>query len=221
MVRLTRTVVRLHSEERLERPLAILGLTGHGDVGRLVVRHLIRLTGAKALADLYSPFFPDYVTIDALGISHLPCYEVYGSKDSRPNLLLITGQYHPDPESIESCYEVSDAILRFAIRLGCRRFVSLDGHLTKSGKVSILVAATSRRLATILAERGGGQIYRGKVISGVPGLFLGLARLRGLSGACLLTTTSGKALDEEAAKVTIDFLKKALISKLGDSRAEK
>jgi|GEM_PF-673569 proteasome assembly chaperone (PAC2) family protein len=217
MIRLTRTVARLRSEERLEKPLMILGLTGHGDVGRLAVRHLIRLTEAKILADLYSPFLPDHVTIDASGISHLPSYEVYGSKNSRPNLLLITGQYHPDPESIEACYEVSEAILRLAIRFGCRRFVCLEGHLVKSGKVSVQVAATSKRLAALIARRGGGQIYRRRVIAGVPGLLLGLARLRRLSGVCLLTTTSGKVPDEEAAKVTLDFLKEALRLDLGNS----
>ncbi len=61
----------------LENPILVQGLPGFGNVGKVAAYLLIKFCGAKSFAELYSPSFPDYVSVNSSGICRLPRYEFY------------------------------------------------------------------------------------------------------------------------------------------------
>ena len=63
--------LRKLSNPTLENPFFIQGLPGFGNVGRIAAHLLIKFCDAKPFAELYSPSFPDYVSINAKGICSL------------------------------------------------------------------------------------------------------------------------------------------------------
>jgi proteasome assembly chaperone (PAC2) family protein len=67
----------------LENPVFVQGLPGFGNVGRIAAHLLIKFCEAKPFAELYSPSFPDYVSISSKGIAYLPKYEFYAAPNSR------------------------------------------------------------------------------------------------------------------------------------------
>ena len=55
--------LRKLSNPPLENPIFVQGLPGFGNVGRIAAHLLIKFFDAKPFAELYSPTFPDYVSI--------------------------------------------------------------------------------------------------------------------------------------------------------------
>ena len=76
--------LRKLSNPTLENPFFIQGLPGFGNVGRIAAHLLIKFCDAKPFAELYSPSFPDYVSINAKGICSFAAVRVllcsYGEK---------------------------------------------------------------------------------------------------------------------------------------------
>ena len=56
----------------LKNPIFVQGLPGFGNVGRIAAHLLIKFCSAKPFAELYSPSFPDYVSITSKGLCRLP-----------------------------------------------------------------------------------------------------------------------------------------------------
>ena len=54
----------------LGNPIFVQGLPGFGNVGRIAAHLLIKFFDAKLFAELYSPTFPDYVSITPKGIAN-------------------------------------------------------------------------------------------------------------------------------------------------------
>ena len=76
----------------LENPVFVQGLAGFGNVGRIAAHLLIKFCEAKPFAELYSPSFPDYVSISSKGITFLPKYEFYSAPMEKNNLIIMTGE---------------------------------------------------------------------------------------------------------------------------------
>ena len=68
--------LRKLSEPKLENPVFVQGLPGFGNVGRIAAHLLIKFCDAKLFAELYSPVFPDYVSITTKGICELATVRV-------------------------------------------------------------------------------------------------------------------------------------------------
>ena len=67
-------------EPQLKDPIFVEGLTGLGNVGLLAARHMIESTGAKVFAELYAPYFQDYVAVAKDGTCSPPRYRFYAAK---------------------------------------------------------------------------------------------------------------------------------------------
>jgi len=195
---------------KLKDPVFVGGLPGYGDVGRVSTRMLIKHVKAEKFAEVYSPNLPEYVIINGGGICRLPRYEFYYSSVSKPSLVILTGDAQPDLEEIKAHYELCGLVLEFAKSLGCKRFITLGGFPTLRWKKRVYVAATSRKLATSMTEKGGGAVYREGNIVGATGILLGLAKAQGLRGECILGVTGGYAPDREAANFVFQYLKDVL-----------
>ncbi len=200
--------LRYLSRPKLEEPVFVGGFSGFGNVGRITARLLIEFSRAEPFAELYSPSFPDYVTVGKNGICRVPHYDFYGSSAGKPHFVVLTGNAHPSPEDIVAHYELCDRILDFITDYRCKFVVTLDGVPTPSPSREVYVAATSSKLAVEVMEKGA-ILYAGRIL-GISGLLLGSAKNRGLEGICLLGATSNLRGDKKVAFSFFKFLTKLL-----------
>ena len=193
----------------LENPVFVQGLPGFGNVGRIAAHLLIKFCEAKPFAELYSPSFPDYVSISSKGIAHLPKYEFYSAPMEKNNLVIMTGETQPSFDDVLAHYHICDEIVDFVEKLGCHFIVTMGGVPLTEEKIQVYVAATSSRLATEFMEKGSAIYSKGRIVGGT-GLTLALAKERDLEGVCLLGTTTGFKADRGAGFLVFKFLMKAL-----------
>jgi proteasome assembly chaperone (PAC2) family protein len=193
----------------LENPIFVQGLPGFGNVGRIAAHLLIKFCEAKPFAELYSPSFPDYVSISSKGIAHLPKYEFYAAPMEKNNLVIMTGETQPSFDDVLAHYQVCSEIVDFAEKLGCHFIVTMGGVPITEDKTQVYVAATSPRLATEFMEKGAVIYGKGRIVGGT-GLTLALAKERNLDGICLLGTTMGFKADRGAGFLVFKFLMKVL-----------
>jgi len=193
----------------LENPVFVQGLPGFGNVGRIAAHLLIKFCEAKPFAELYSPSFPDYVSVTSKGICHLPSYEFYFAPMKKNNLVIMTGETQPSFDDVVAHYQVCSEIVDFAERLGCHFIVTIGGVPITEDKTQVYVAATSPRIATEFMEKGAVIYSKGRIVGGT-GLTVALAKERKLEGACLLGTTTGFKADRGAGFLVFKFLMKVL-----------
>ena len=193
----------------LENPIFVQGLPGFGNVGRIAAHLLIKFSEAKPFAELYSPSFPDYVSISSKGIAQLPRYEFYSAPLEKNNLVIMTGETQPSFDDVLAHYQVCSEIVDFVEKLGCHFIVTMGGVPLTEDKTQVYIAATSSRLATEFMEKGSVIYSKGRIVGGT-GLTLALAKERGLEGVCLLGTTTGFKADRGAGFRVFKFLMKAL-----------
>jgi len=193
----------------LENPIFVQGLPGFGNVGKIATHLLIKFCEAKPFAELYSPSFPDYVSVSSKGICHLPRYEFYSAPMEKNNFIIMTGDMQPSFDDVVAHYQVCSEILDIVEKQGCRFIVTIGGVPITEEKAQVYVAATSTRLATEFMEKGAVIYGKGRIVGGT-GLTLGLAKERGFDGICLLGATPGFKGDRGAGFAAFKFLMKAL-----------
>ncbi|MGQ9530217.1 MAG: PAC2 family protein [Candidatus Bathycorpusculaceae bacterium] len=193
----------------LESPVFVEGLPGFGNVGKIAAHLLIKFCGAKPFAELYSPSFPDYVSVNSKGICHLPRYEFYAAPMEKNDFIIMTGDTQPSFDDVVAHYMLCNEILDFVEKQGCHFIVTIGGLPMTGEKAQVYVAATSPRLAAEFMEKGAVIYSKGRVV-GATGLLLGLAKERGLEGVCLLGATTGFRADRGAGFSIFKFLMKAL-----------
>ena len=211
--------LRKLSNPTLENPFFIQGLPGFGNVGRIAAHLLIKFCDAKLFAELYSPSFPDYVSIDPKGIAHLPRYEFYYAPMVKNNLVIMTGEIQPSFDDVVAHYEVCEEVIDFVETLGCHFIVTLGGIPIGEDKAQVYIAATSPRLATEFMEKGAVIYSKGRIV-GATGLTLAMAKERKMEGVSLLGTTTGFRADREAGFLVFKFLMKALGKEIKEGLVE-
>jgi len=203
----------------LENPILVQGLPGFGNVGRIAAHLLIKFCDAKPFAELYSPYFPDYVSVSSKGLCYLPKYEFYSAPLEKNNLVIMTGETQPSFDDVLAHYQVCGDILDFAQKVGCHFVVTMGGVPITEDKTQVYVAATSARLATEFMEKGAVIYSKGRIVGGT-GLTLALAKERELEGVCLLGTTTGFKADRGAGFMVFKFLMKTLGKEIKDGLKE-
>ena len=200
---------------KLEEPVFVAGLPGFGNVGKIAAQLLIKFCRAKVFAELYSPSFPDFISVDSAGICHLPRYEFYTSSIGQTQFIILTGDVQPSEEDVVAHYEICGEILDFLDGYKCRYIIAAGGLPTPKPAGEVYVSATSSRLASEVANIGA-QIYAGGKIMEAAGLMLGLAKNRGWDGVYLLGATTGLKADRGSGFSVFKFLTKMLrIEKAG------
>ena len=197
------------SEPTLTNPIFVQGLPGFGNVGRIAAHLLTKFFNAQLFAELYSPTFPDYISVNSKGIAYLPRYEFYYAPMEKNNLVIMTGEIQPSFDDVVAHYEVCEEVIDFAASLGCHFIITLGGIPITEEKAQIYIAATSPRLAMEFMEKGAVIYSKGRIVGGT-GLTLALAKEKKLDGVGLLGTTTGFRADREAGFLVFKFLMKAL-----------
>jgi hypothetical protein len=193
----------------LESPVFVEGLPGFGNVGKIAAHLLIKFCGAKPFAELYSPSFPDYVSVNSKGICHMPRYEFYAAPMEKNDFIIMTGDTQPSFDDVVAHYMLCSEILNFVEKFGCSFIATIGGVPMTGEKAQVYVAATSPRLAAEFMEKGAVIYSKGRIV-GATGLLLGLAKERNLEGICLLGATTGFRADRGAGFSVFKFLMKAL-----------
>jgi uncharacterized protein len=203
----------------LDNPIFVMGLPGFGNVGRIAAHLLIKHSEAKPFAELYSPTFPDYVSISSKGIAHLPRYEFFYAPAEKNNIIIMTGEIQPSFDDVVAHYDVCDSVLDFVEEIGCKFVVTMGGVPITEDKTQVFIAATSTRLATEFMEKGGVIYSKGRIVGGT-GLTLALAKERKIDGVSLLGTTMGFKADKDAGFLVFKFLMKALGKEIKEGFAD-
>ena len=178
------------SEPQLKEPIFVEGLTGLGNIGMIAARHLIESTDAKVFAELFAPYFQDFIIVNKDGTCRLPRYQFYAAKTEKNHYIILSGDSQPSLEDSVAHYHLCDEILDFAEKYGSKFIVTMGGVVTSKPGNDIYIAATSDKLVQKHLDKGT-QIYGEGRIIGATGLLLGLARKRGWKGICLLGATTG------------------------------
>ena len=197
------------SNPTLKNPILVQGLSGFGNVGKIAAYLVMKFCSAKPLAELYSPYFPDYVTVNSKGICRLPRYEFYAAPMEKNDFIIMTGDTQPSFDDVLAHYALCSETLDFAEKRGCNFIVTLGGVPITEEKSQVYVAATSSRLAREFMEKGAIIYSKGRIV-GATGLTLALAKERNMEGICLLGATAGFKADRGAGFSVFKFLMKAL-----------
>jgi uncharacterized protein (TIGR00162 family) len=213
---------------QLKFPFLICGFPGSGYVGKLAVDHLIEELHAKHLVDIYSTSFPPQVMVRTDGTAELMKNSIFYSNVStntsndneNTGLLLLTGD--SQPTNPDSEYILAGAILDIASKFGTQHVFTLAAYITGVfvNKPKIFGTATDGSLVKSLGELNV-SVMDGGSITGMNGIIIGVAKLRGMKGTCLLGETSGYVVDAKASKSILETLLRIVDIKISMTSLEK
>jgi uncharacterized protein (TIGR00162 family) len=195
---------------KASNPVLVCGLPGSGYVGKLAADHLVSSFNLRKVAEYSSPTFPPQVSVREDGTADPPRGELYYAPAKR-NRGLFVFTADAQPTTSEGEYELSEAVIEFVKRCGVKKVYTMAAYITGSFSRAPRVygAGTSKHMVDSLAENGATLMKDGG-ISGMNGLLIGVAALRGLEGACLLGETSGYVVDAGASKAVLELLSKVV-----------
>ncbi len=200
----------MYEKPKLTRPVLIEGLPGIGFVANISALHLIRELEAKRFAEIRSSSFQDFAITAKNGQARFPTNELYYHKGRMKERDLIILYGNTQALTTFGQYELSGHILDVARELGCNYIITLGGlRVTKKVNTPKLYCAatdpqTLDEALSLGAKKIGGQIF------GLAGLLVGLGKLRGMKGFCLLAETPGFYPDASAAREVLDAICKIL-----------
>jgi len=205
------SMVKFSAKPRLKKPILIEGLPGMGYVGKLAAEHLIAELHAEKFAEMYSPHFPHHVYIEKGGMVRPVRNEFYWTSSGGKDMIILAGDVQA--VSPEGHYGVSDKVLDVAEQFGVEQLFTLGGYATgrhHRAKPRIVGAVSHRRLIDVYSKHGVVIEAGGGPIIGAAGLLLGLGRLRGMRGICLLGETHGMVVDHRSAQAVLGVLTRIL-----------
>jgi len=194
---------------QLRKPVLIEGLPGIGFVANIVGLHLIKELKANLFCRLHSSSFQAVALTTEKGTIRPPMNELYYAKtETGSDLIILYG--NTQALNVEGQYDLSSRVLDIAEDLDCHTVVTIGGLKKDSASNSPKVFCTATDKSTLeVVTRLGASTLVGRVY-GAAGLLLGLARLRGMQGYCILVETLGLYPDALAARVALNFLSKCL-----------
>lgn len=185
---------RLVEHEKARAEVLVTGLPGIGRVGHVAAAYIISKLGLSPFATLYSDFFPPQVVIGEKGTVRLMQNQFYYVEAETP-FILLTGDTQVVGSTVFEHYAYARELLRIARECGVREIYTMAGidrgAQRLSMEPSVVVAVTHEDIAKKL-EPYNVKLDTSGAISGAAGLLLGLGKLEGLKGACLMGETSSQ-----------------------------
>jgi hypothetical protein len=224
---MTSKIVELE-KPKLKNPILIEGLPGVGNVGRIAAGYLAEELKAKKFAELYSSHFMPFVLLHQSSAVHVLKNEFYywkaKSSGQRDLIILIGDSQSVDPEGH---YEIVECVLDYMQKLGVKDIFTLAGlNIGEPSKKPKIIGAVSEHDLIKKYEKYGIDFEAGSkvgTIVGAAGLLLGLGRVRGMKGVCLLGETVGFPIipDPKSAEVLLGVLLKMLNVKVDTSKLQR
>jgi uncharacterized protein (TIGR00162 family) len=220
-----KTTIKLRKAKVGKSPVAIVGMPGIGNVGKLVAEHLRRELKAKRVGTIYSPHFPHQAVMMKSGRLRLVSNTVYWakSKGKNPDIIIITG----DVQAVtpEGQYEVNSMIFRLLHeKFKCGFIYTIGGYTTGEGIPQTRRVFGNATTSAVISKFKNTKIIFGQskgLIWGSAGLIPAFARIEKVDAACIMGETAMLEIDAAAAKVVIEELTKILGVKVGTNNLDK
>jgi len=189
-------------------PTLICGFPGSGYVGKLAIDHLIHELNASHLADIYSNTFPPQVMIKPDGtVDLIKNAMFYHESPTSPslNMMFLTGYSQPSNPDAE--YLLAETILEIASKFSVLHVYALAAYITGVFVQKPRVFCTASDMESLRSINTPDiDVMDGGAITGMNGLIIGLAKLKGMRGTCLLGETSGYVVDAKASRSILEVL---------------
>jgi uncharacterized protein (TIGR00162 family) len=195
----------------LSNPLFICGLPGSALVGKLAVDHLVQELPCEHLAEVYLDGMAPQVFIESDGTVSSLNNDIFFWKSrikEVPDLVLYTADAQPATQEAE--YQLSETVIEYvAKKFKSDQMITLGAFVTGafSKDPKVYAAATDESLVRKISSKGCEIMTEGS-ITGMNGILLGIAKLKGMKGYALLGETSGYALDPKASAALLLALEK-------------
>jgi len=185
---------QLVAHRKVRAEVLVTGLPGIGRVGHVAAAYVISKLGLSPFATLYSDFFPPQVVIGEDSTVRLMQNQFYYVEAETP-FILLTGDTQVVGSTVSEHYAYARELLRIAKDCGVKEIYTMAGIDRGAQRLSmeprVVVAATHDDVIKKL-EPFDVKLDTGGAISGAAGLLLGLGKLEGLKGACLMGETSSQ-----------------------------
>jgi uncharacterized protein (TIGR00162 family) len=189
-------------------PTLICGFPGSGYVGKLAIDHLIHELNASHLVDIYSNTFPPQIMIKPDGtVNLIKNVMFYHESPTSPslNMMFLTGDSQPSNPDAE--YLLAETILEIASKFSVLHVYALAAYITGVFVQKPRVFCTASDMESLRSINTPDiAVMDGGVITGMNGLIIGLAKLKGMRGTCLLGETSGYVVDAKASRSILEVL---------------
>ncbi|MBS3815466.1 MAG: proteasome assembly chaperone family protein [Hadesarchaea archaeon] len=204
---MSETRIEYINKPDLKNPILIEGLPGMGYVGKLAAEHLIEELDAEKFAELSSDYFPHHVLVDTNGVLKSVKNEFYHTKLGDRDTIIVVGDVQATTS--QGHYQITEEILNLAEEFEVNRMFTLGGYATgeytkKKPKV-IGIVNQSELKNNFNGIEISHEEDRGPII-GVSGLLLGMGKLRGIEGLCILGETHGMLVDPRSAQSVLETL---------------
>ncbi len=210
--------VRLKNIKPPKDAIAIVGMPGIGNVGKLVAEHLKSEIGAEYVGAIYSPHFPHNAIMLKNGRLRLVSNRIYLSrrKNQKQDIVIVTGDVQA--VSTEGQYSVNATILNtLREKFNATTIYTIGGYNLGeqiNGTPRVFGNATNKKMVEHLKEKGIIFHKSHGLIWGSAGLVVAFARMQKVDGACLMGETGMLEIDAGAAKSVIVALSKILNIKI-------
>lgn len=189
-------------------PTLICGFPGSGYVGKLAIDHLIHELNASHLVDIYSNTFPPQVMIKPDGtVDLIKNAMFYHESSTSPslNMMFLTGDSQPSNPDAE--YLLAETILEIASKFSVLHVYALAAYITGVFVQKPRVFCTASDMESLRSINTPDiAVMDGGAITGMNGLIIGSAKLKGMRGTCLLGETSGYVVDAKASRSVLEVL---------------
>jgi proteasome assembly chaperone (PAC2) family protein len=197
--------VRLYKEPKLVNPVMIACWPGIGNIGIMAVDMLRRMVAAEEFGEIESWdfFYPKKILIrdGELKSLEFPENKFYFKKTEKNDLLFFVGEEQPSDgrggyAEGTKAYKMANLVLDVAQRFGCHRIYTSGAavapiHHTTRSRVWVvpnreeLINEVKSYENTVLMSEVEGRDGQGN-ITGLNGLILGVAKMRGLEAICVM-----------------------------------
>jgi len=214
--------INIYKRPRLRNPYLICAWPGMGEVAFKAANYLVEQLKAEEFAEILpEDFF--YITTSTivkgvLNVPNLPYSKFYYWKNDvgKNDLIIFVSQAQPDLNKAENyCRRVIDLAKSFKVKMVIS-FAAMPQPVDHTQASNVWFASTSKKINDDFKKYNLTLLSEGQ-ISGMNGLFLGIAKKEGLDGFCLLGEIPLYAIQIEnprASYAVLDALRRILNIKI-------
>lgn len=209
------TQVLIYEKPPAKDALVFVGLPGIGLVGKIVVDYLVKELKPKKIADVLSDSFPPAV-ITKNGTIELFKDHIYHLHYKKRDYYFVAGPVVPNWDQganiVAEQFDFSRTLVAAFKELKITEICTIAGLDVREQRIKIkphvIAAATDKKTLDAWKKSGATQGENESTIFGHAGLLLGIGKMHGIPGVCLMGETSTRLVygDPGASKAILDLL---------------
>jgi uncharacterized protein (TIGR00162 family) len=211
------TKILLIKKVPLKDATLVVGLPGIGLVGKISVDYLLKEIKNEKIAEVLSDSFPPSVHTKNSKI-FLIKNEIFYFNYKGKDFVFLAGPVQPALDmksgSAQEHYEFAEVLVNFFKSIGVKEIITLAGinvgEKRINAKPQVIVAGTDDALIKSWTDVGAKEDKKEGLISGAAGLLVGIGKLHGINGVCLMGETNVQLVygDPGSAKSVVELINK-------------